>query len=464
MTTRIVIPGLMAERPKPGPARPYNFPDFTEERLANGVRLVVAPVHALPVVSVLVLLEAGSSADPRGQEGVARLTASLLSEGTASMDGAELTDSFERIGAALDAYADWDATIAKVTMLAPRLPEALQLLSEVILTPSFPEREVERLRAERLSEILQQRMEPRGLADEMFDRLLYDPASRYALAAGGDEGSVTAITRDQVVSFHAERYGASSATIVVVGDVTRDTARALVETAFGNWAGGNATPPHVEAAPARRERMTHLVARADAQQAELRLGHVGIPRVHPDYFPVTVMNAILGGLFNSRLNLNLREEHGYTYGAHSTFDWRRFAGPFVVGAAVQSDVAADAVREALGELERFGEAPVSPSELKLALDYLEGVFPIRFETTSAIAGALAGKVMYGLPDDYYDTYRSRVRAVSAADVQRVAREQLKMDELQLVVVADAAVVAGPLAELGVGPMRTYDTERRRTDG
>ena len=464
MTAGIVIPEFMAERPKPGPARPYNFPDFSEERLANGARLVVAPVHSLPIVSVLVLLEAGSSADPRGQEGVARLTAALLSEGTATMDGAELTDSFERIGAALDAYADWDATIAKVTMLAPRLPEALQLLSEVILTPSFAEREVERLRAERLSEILQQRMEPRGLADEMFDRLIYDPASRYALPSGGNERSVGALTREAIVAFHASRYGASSATIVVVGDVTRDSARSLVEKAFGSWTGGTANPPHVDAAPARRERMTHLVARTDAQQAELRLGHVGIPRLHDDYFPVTVMNAILGGLFNSRLNLNLREKHGYTYGAHSSFDWRRFAGPFVVGAAVQSDVAAAAVREALGELERFAEREVSAAELRLALDYLEGVFPLRFETTGAIAGALAGKVMYGLPDDYYDTYRSRVRAVTAADVQRVAQEQLRMDELQLVVVGDPAVVAGPIGELGLGAMRSYDTEGRRTDG
>jgi zinc protease len=203
----------------------------------------------------------------------------------------------------------------------------------------------------------------------------------------------------------------------------------------------------VNDAPARTARALHLVPKADAQQSELRIGHVGLPRLHPDYFAVTVMNALLGGLFSSRINLNLRERHGYTYGAHSGFDWRRGAGPFEVSAAVQSESTHLAAREALGEMLRFADEPVTDSELRLATDYLDGVFPIRFETTSAIAGALAGLVVQGLPDDFYSTYRAMVRAVTPEDVQRAAREHLHLDRLQLLVVGDPGVVRAGLAEL-----------------
>lgn len=464
MNTAIEVPEFMAERPLPGEPRPYSFPDFARRSLTNGIRVIVAPVHTLPVVTVLALMEAGGSADPRGREGTAELVASLLSEGTESMDGVTITESFERIGAALDIHADWDAAIAKVTTLPSRLPGAMELLSEVLSSPSFPEREVERLRAERLAEILQQRAEPRGLADEMFDRFVYAPESRYAVPLDGDEPTVTAITRDDLVRFHADRYRASSTTIVVAGDITASAAVELVEQSFGSWKEGSAAPVEVADTPARLERMTHLVHKADAPQSEIRLGHVGIPRMHPDYFPVTVMNALLGGLFNSRLNLNLRERNGYTYGAHSGFDWRRGAGPFAAGAAVQSEVTAAAVREALGEIEGFAESPIPDTELSLALDYLEGVFPIRFETTGAIASALAGMVVYGLPDDYYDSYRTLVRAVTVEDVRRCAREHLKPGAMQLVVVGDAAAVKEPLAELSFGGLEVYDADGRAVAG
>jgi zinc protease len=460
VNTAIQVPEFMAERPKPSEPRPYSFPSFEKRRLSNGMSLVVAPVHTLPIVTVLALMEGGASADPGGREGTADLVAGLLSEGTATMDGATITESFERLGAALDVHADWDAAIARVTTLPSRLPDAMALLSEVLQSPSFPEREVERLRAERLSAILQQRAEPRGLADEMFERFVYAPGSRYAIQADGDEQSVKAITRDDIVAFHAERYRAASTTMVVAGDIGLDEAAALVERAFGSWTGDAAPAVRVVDAPARLVRMTHLVNKPDAPQSELRLGHVGLPRMHPDYFPVTVMNALLGGLFNSRLNLNLRERNGYTYGAHSGFDWRRGAGPFVAGAAVQSEVTAAAVREALGEMGRFPTDPIPESELSLALDYLDGVFPIRFETTGAIASALAGMVVYGLPDDYYDTYRTNVRSVTVDDVRRAAREHLHLDALQLVVVGDAGAVREPLAELGFGEMQVYDSQGR----
>jgi zinc protease len=194
-----------------------------------------------------------------------------------------------------------------------------------------------------------------------------------------------------------------------------------------------------------------LVAKPDAQQSELRIGHVGVPRTTPDYFPLLVMNSILGGLFNSRVNLNLRERHGYTYGARSGFDWRRAAGPFAVESAVATDKTLAATREVLHEIERMREEPVAPEELSLATSYLDGVFPIRYETTSAIASALSALVIFGLPDDYFDGYRARVRAVTAEEVQRVAREYLRPDRLQLVV-AGAPSLRAELEAMAFGPV------------
>jgi zinc protease len=247
---------------------------------------------------------------------------------------------------------------------------------------------------------------------------------------------------------------------VVAGDVTVNDAYVLARRAFGDW--GGAAPARVEAADAPRfaERRVHLVAKGDAAQSELRVGHVGVPRSHPDYFAITVMNAVLGGLFSSRINLNLREVHGYTYGASSGVDWRRAAGPFVVSSAVQSDVTADAAREVLLEIDRMRSEAISESELTLATSYLDGVFPIRYETTAAIAGALANLVLYELPEDYFTTYREHVRSVTALQVLRAAQEHLYPERLQLLVVGDPGVVRGPLAELGFGPMREYDVEGR----
>ncbi|HEX5829450.1 MAG TPA: pitrilysin family protein, partial [Gemmatimonadaceae bacterium] len=419
----------MPEYPRPaaGEPRPYAFPRFERVRLDNGLRLVVAPVSKLPLVTVLAVVDAGAEADPAGREGVARLTAQLLAEGTERLGGAELTEQVERLGAGLDASADWDSAVVRLSVLAPRLHEAMALLGEVLTRPGFREREVARLRNERLAELLQVKADPGALADLAFTRLLYAPDSRYALPAGGSETSVATLDRAAVMEFYSARYQPASTTLVVVGDVSVAEAERLARETLGRWRGGTPAPVRVNDQPAATERRLHLVAKPDAQQSELRLGHVGLSRSHPDYFPVTVMNALLGGLFSSRINLNLRERHGYTYGAHSSFDWRHAAGPFEVSAAVQSEVTHLAAREALGELTRFADAPVEESELCLATDYLDGVFPIRFETTTAIAGALAAIVVHDLPDDWYDTYRPFVRAVMPHDVQRAARDHLHPD-------------------------------------
>jgi zinc protease len=418
----------------------------------------VVPVHKLPVVTVSFVIDAGAVAEDAGREGISRLTARSLLEGTAHRSGDELSESLERLGASLDADAEWDSATLTMTVLTTRLAEAMALIAEVILEPAFPERELERLKAERQAEILQRRAEPRGLADEMFTRFLYASDSRYALPDGGSATSVAAVSPADIARFHTARYRPGSSTAIIVGDISVDDALRVVRSHFEKWSAQSAVEVRANDRPARRTRAVHLVEKADAPQSELRVGHVGIPRTHPDYFAAMVMNLLLGGLFSSRINLNLREAHGYTYSAFSSFDWRRQAGPFVVSSAVRSDVTAAAAREILAEIDRMRAEEVSVEELSLATSYLEGVFPIRYETTAAIARALAGMVVYGLPETYFDTYRDRVRAVTAADVQRAARDFLHPEQLQVVSVGDPTVVREPLAEMKFGPLTLYDAD------
>jgi zinc protease len=445
-------------RPAPGPSRAYHFPAFERLTLPNGLSLIVAPVSKLPVVTVLALVDAGAAGDPAGQEGVALLTARALAEGTERSDGAALAERFERLGTALDTGADWDSASIRVTVTASRLAESMALLAEVLRSPAFPEREIDRLTQERLAELLQQQAEPRGLADDMFGRFAYAAESRYARPDGGLESTVAALTREAVGEFYRARYAPGTTTLIIVGDVTADAALAMASDAFGAWDGAAASPIAVSDRPARLSRAIHVIAKPDAPQSELRVGHVGVPRLHADYFPIVVMNAVLGGLFSSRINLNLREAHAYTYGAFSSFDWRRAAGPFTVATAVRSDVTDSALGEILLEIERMREEDVTEAELSLATSYLDGVFPIRFESTTAIASALASLVSYGLPDDYFDRYRTNIRSVSAADVRRAARAHVRPEQLQVVTVGDAALVRAPLEKLGLGPVYVYDAE------
>ena len=448
-----------APRPAPTAPRGYQFPRVERQTMRNGMRIVVAPVTKLPLATMVLVVEAGASTEPRGKEGVAALTARLLPEGAAGLDGAALTDRFERLGTSVESHADWDVAAVTLTALTQQLAPALALVRDLLRTPEFPAREVARLKDERLAELLQQLAEPRGLADEQFARALYEPSARYALPVDGDATSVRALDRDDVLAFYTARYKPAATTLIVAGDVTMTQISTLADELFGDWTGTRPAPATAGIDAARRDRLTRIVAKADAPQSELRVGHVGLPRRAADYFDAMVMNAVLGGLFSSRINLNLREAHGYTYGAFSAFEWRRAAGPFVVSTAVKSDVTTDAVREVLGEIDRIRTAEIGEDELTLATSYLDGVFPIRYETTAAIAAALANLVIHELPDDYYDRYRERVRGVTTKGVLRAAQTHLHPDQLRIVVVGDPEVIAQPLGAATGMPAEVISPER-----
>lgn len=443
-------------RPKPGPTRDYRFPQFHDEVLPSGIRVVTAPVNKLPLATVLVIVEAGSVNEERGKEGIAALTAAGILEGTSQLDGAELAEKFEQLGTSLESGADWDSAVIKITTLSDKLEEATQLLGEVISSPIFPEREIERLKAERLAEILQLETEPRGLADEKFSEFLYSPESRYSRPDEGSMESVSALSGEDVQEFYRSSYRSRGTTVILAGDVTPERARAMVTRAFQKWPAGSAREPQLTTAPRTRVRKVHIVHKPDAPQSELRVGHVGLPRKHPDFFPTLVMNAVLGGLFGSRINLNLREVHGYTYGASSYYDWRRGAGPFVVSTAVQSEVTSPALTEILLEIDRIRSEKISDEELTLARDYLEGVFPIRYESTAAIAAALATLVIHDLPADYYSTYRKNIHNVSTEAVIQAAKAHLHPTELQTVVVGDAKTIQASLADPKFGELVVHN--------
>lgn len=445
-----------AIRPLAGAPRPYAFPTIEGEVLRNGLRVLVVPMRRLPVATALLMSDAGTECDLISHAGVAALTIDAMAEGTRRHDAEALAEAFEQLGGSIDTAVSWAHAEVSTTVLTMHLPSALRLLAEVVREPSFPEGEISRLREERLAELLQQRTEPRGLADDMFARFVFAARSRYAVAEGGDEQTVARITRDVIVAHHARFVVPTRSVLIVAGDVDPVTVIQQAEAAFGGWIGEAGITPDIAVATAHSTRQVHVVGKPDSSQSELRVGHLSVPRSHPDYHALSVMNAILGGLFNSRLNLNLRETHAYTYGAFSHFDWRRHASSFEAATAVQSDVTAAAVREILAEIDRMRDEAVRPAELSLAVDYLTGVFPIRFETTAAIANALVTRESYGLPVDYFDSYRGQVAAVTATDVLRVAREHLDPSQLQIVAVGDPDLACADLEALHLGPVHQYD--------
>lgn len=446
------------DRPQPGPPRPYRFPSHVRQQLDNGLQVIVAPVPRLPLVTIQVLVDAGAASEHPHEAGLAHLTSQALAEGTLRAGGTQLAEEFERLGGSLSTAAVWDGIHVATSVPSAHFNAALNLLAEVTRTPAFPEREVERLRDERLAELLELRTEPRGLADERFTAVLYAAGSRYALPEAGSEDTVRTLARPHCAAFHERRFRPGSTTVIVVGDVSHDQALTAVRAVFDDWSGAAEPAPRPESRPAYGERTLHVVSRPGAPQSELRIGHIGIPRVHPDYFPAVVMNAILGGVFTSRINLNLRERHGFTYGASSGFDWRREAGPFVVSTAVATPVTSAAVREILSEIDAMRSAPPTAEELSLATSYLDGVFPIRFETTEAVAAALASLQSFGLPADYYDTYRGHIRGVEAGDVHRAAGAHLHPERLQIVAVGDPEEIGSQFQSLSLGPVHYWTAE------
>jgi zinc protease len=435
-------------KPQAGPPRPYRLPSFSRTKLPNGVEVIVAPFSRLPVATVRIVVEAGATTDGQDRAGESLLTAKSLVEGTANFNAEEIAIAIERLGGELEPDLDWNDVSISTTIRNTAVAEALGIMSELVRAPLFPEAGVARNQSEQIAEREQAKRDPREHADEMFARAAYDRRARFALPEAGEIGSIRNFTRGAVADFHQAHFAPERTCVIVVGAVDSAVTIERVDASLGSWSTRAQPSTNADVDAISRETAVYVVDRPGAAQTELRVGHVGIPRLHPDYFAVVVMNSILGGLFNSRINLNLRERHGFTYGAFSAFHWRVQSGPFMVSTAVQTDASGAAVREILTEIDRIRTELISEEERSLAVNYLAGVFPIRYETTAAIAAGLSAMRVFGLPPDYFDTYRDRILAVTADDVLRVAKQHLRPDDLQIVALGEASEIGPQLESLG----------------
>jgi zinc protease len=436
--------------PVPGPPRSFSLPAIEKSALANGLRVWTIRHVQVPILSFVLLIDKGAAADPAGQDGLAALTADMLDEGSGDRSSIQMHEAFALIGAQFDTDIGSDATAVSVTSLSRVADRALAIVGDIVVRPALREADFARVRQLRLHRLKQLRDSPSAAADRTFLKLVYgdDP---YGHSPIGSEASLSALTIDDIRAFHQREVVAAATTLIAVGDCEHESVVRLAQNVFGGWTPGTAqSPPGFPAAPVAAARLG-VVPRPGAPQSELRIGQIAAARLTPDYHALAVANTILGGQFVSRINLNLREDKGFTYGARTAFEFRRRRGPFVLQASVQSAATARAIEEALGEIVAMrGSRPVSPDELSFGVAALTRGYARNFETADQISRAVMQLALYDLPDDYYAHYVARVEAVTRDDVTRVMTEHLDPARLTTVIVGDPADFGGELDRLGLG--------------
>jgi len=445
--------------PQPGPPPALNLPSIQKRTLANGLPVWAVEMHKVPVVQVNLVVFGGTADDPPGKFGVGGLATAMLTEGAGSRSSLEIADAIDFLGADLGAGSGVDASAVRLHVPVARLTDALPIMADVALRPTFPKDELERLRKERLTSLLQARDDPPTIASLAFSRVLYGPTHRYGTATAGTAETIKGFTPDDLRAFYAATVRPANAALLVVGDFTPDKVMPLVESTFGSWkppgtAPARATLPAVQE-PAKRE--VYLIDKPGAAQSQIRIGWIGVPRSTPDYFPIQVLNTILGGSFSSRLNMNLREEHGYAYGAGSGFDMRLSAGPFSASAGVQTDKTSEALKEFFKELDAI-QQPVPPDELARAKNYVALRFPGGFETTGDVSRKLEDTLVYHLPEDYFSKYVQNIQAVTAADVQRAAQKYIQPARFVVVVVGDRKIIEPGIRALNLGTIKVLTVD------
>jgi predicted Zn-dependent peptidase len=442
-----------SRRPAVGPDPAFLFPAITRRRLANGLELRAVEHANVPVVTFIVLVRGGLSVDTLGQEGLAALTADMVDEGTGDLSAIDVADAMARIGADYEADVGADLTLFRLTTLTRFADRGMGLLADLLIRPSLREPDLARVRKMRLDRLTQLKDHPPAVADRHFLRRLYG-AHPYGHTAIGSEAALTAFALADVRRIHARGYRPSRSVVVAVGAMTADELCRCAERAFGAWDDTGVDPVDLGVAEPRAGGSGHvaIVPRPGAAQSELRIGHlVPVRRDSPDYPALIVMNAVLGGQFVSRVNLKLREEKGFTYGARTGFDWKRAGALFSLETSVHSVSTAEAVSDAWHELQAIrGERPPSPRELELAKASLTRGYPRGFETAQQVARSVSTLAAFDLPDSYFADFMPRVHAVTAADVDRVAEQYLRPDRLTTLVVGDPDVIAAPLGALGAG--------------
>ena len=445
------------ETPTPGPAPTAKLPRAKKFSLENGLTVYLVEANHLPIVSADLSFRSGSARDPKGREGLAGFTASMLDEGTTRRSAIEIADEVYGLGAELSTRSLVDGSAASTRALKPNAAAALSVLADVVTAPAFPEMELDRVRNERITALMQQRDAPFPTALRVMNACLFGPTHPYGHSTLGREGALKEITRNDLVSFYKESYGPKNAALILVGNLNEAEARKLAKASFGSWRGSAEAAP-VPAAGATAESRVVIVDKEGSNSTALLVGQFGVSRSDPDFEKLDVMNTVLGGLFSSRINLNLREDKGYSYGAFSFMGQNRGVGPFMAGAQVRGDVTGPSVQELLNEVSRMRDGGVTEEELILSKDSITRPLPANFETTSKTARTMSSLFLFDLPLDYYEALPSRVNAITTSDVAAVAKTFLTPERMVVVAVGDRKSIEPQLEKLNLGTIVVRDAD------
>jgi predicted Zn-dependent peptidase len=439
--------------PAPGAALSLKIPAIERRTLTNGLRVWIVQMHEVPVVHISVIVTSGAAADPAGKYGLSSFVAAMLDEGAGKYNALDLADAVEFLGASITTGSSFDSSLINLHTPASKLDQALPLLADVALRPTFPQNEIDRIRKERLATLLQSRDNPAAVAAAGFARLVYGAGHRYGALTMGTEAANNSITAEDLRGFYTTNYQPQNAGLIVVGDVTPAMVVPKLQQAFGAWKnGGSLAKPALPAVSAPTARQIYLIDKPGAAQSQIRIGSIGVARMTPDYYVLDVLNTMLGGSFSSRLNQNLREEHGYSYGAGSAFDMRATAGPFYATAGVQTDKTVESLTEFFKELDGMRAAPPA-DELTRVRNLLALGFPGEFETTSNMAGKLTELFVYGLEDSFFAEYVPRIEAVTTAEIERAGKQYIASDRFAVVVVGDLSKIEKPIRDANFGPVK-----------
>jgi len=447
--------GQTVDRSKPpeiGPAPSLQLPPIQHLQLSNGLKVVLLEKHNLPLCQIELFVRAGSAADAVEKSGLASMAADMMEQGAGNRNALQFADAIDFLGASISAFSGWHTAGVVLHTPTSKLDSALALFADVALRPMFPADELERQRKERLTTLVQWHDEPAAIASIIFNKTLFGDKHPYGIPTMGKEKSIRSLTIDDLKHYHARYFHPNNATLIVVGDIDKKTILPKLEAAFGSWKDGEVSKSSLPVAAQVLEKKIYLVDKPGAAQSEIRIGRIGVERKTADYFALQVMNTILGGSFTSRLNQNLREQHGYAYGAGSGFEYRLFPGPFSARAAVQTNVTDKALVEFMKEL-RGMLVPVSDQELARAKNYLTLRYPENFESVAQVADRLADVDFYNLPDEYFNNYTKNILSVTKEDVERVAKKYLEPEKLAIVVVGDRAMIEKGITDLNLAPMQ-----------
>jgi zinc protease len=443
--------------PKPGPLHELNLPVPEIFKLSDGLTVYYHYRPGLPVIAVDLVFNTGSGANPVDKPGLASFAAKMLQRGTQARSAMQIVDEAALLGTALSSGASMDSSSVGASSLTKNFPGVLDLMSDVVLHPTFPPDEVERMRASRIAAFADERSDPDTIVARTGVSALFGPHNPFGYDNSGTEPSIKAMTREDMMNFWKMNYVPNNAALVVSGNIPVEDLKALAESKFAAWKSGEFQVPKI-GAPETTKAKIIIVDRPGAQQTMVRLLQLGVDRATPDYPALEVMNSELGGLFSSRINLNLREEHGYTYGASSFFVYRRSLGYFLAGGGIRTDATAPAVTEILKEIHRMIETTMTSAELSLAKDSQSRSLPGIFETDSGEAGALSELFVYNLARDYFSDLPDRLNAVTAEDAEAVAKKYLHPDQLILVCVGDRAKIEPELVKLDLGAIEIRDAD------